>query len=374
LRDTLVITEPAHGLYAGTTVQLVGDVWRRGEAVPDSQATVHWTVRDVRHGWITANGTLVLLDAGKVTLVAESGVLQSVQELVIEENPVDRVEIVPDTITRLAVGDTGRFRARLTTDDRTTRSDARVHYAVATRGLGPEAGATIDERGRFVSRRPGIYTVIAAVGTVASRATVVVPSPTNRDWPEQMDELEIAELPFQPYVGTFGVMRAEGRPALRSETRVVEAARWATSDTTIARIAADGTVAFVGEGRVTITAETGGRQAERKLWVRRDAAARMTFRVGEHGIQVGDAVPLGEKIWQKGGVPIRDARVNYGIVAHTSPPKPDAVEITENGVFIARRPGVYTIVAELGGIADQVTVVVRRSESVARVGDRTGRR
>jgi hypothetical protein len=100
----------------------------------------------------------------------------------------------------------------------------------------------------------------------------------------------------------------------------------------------------------------------------------MTFRVGEHGIQVGDAVALGEKIWQKGGVPIRDARVNYGIVAHTSPPKPDAVEITENGVFIARRPGVYTIVAELGGIADQVTVVVRRSDSVARVGDRTGRR
>ena len=368
LRDTIVIGSPQHGLYAGTTVQLAADVWRSGQGAPDSAATIHWTVRDVRHGWVAENGTLVLLGRGKVTLVATSGVLESVRELEIEDNPVEHIDIVPDAITQVAPGDTARFAVRLTTDRRPT-PDARVHYTISSRGLGPEIGATIDAGGRFVARRPGIYTVLAAIGTSASQATVVVPAPTSRGWPEQMVELEIAELPFQPYVGTFAVLQAIGRPALRNDVRAVSAARWQTSDSTIARIAPDGTVAFVGEGRVTISAEAGGMRAERKLWVRRDAAAHMAFRVGEHDIQVGDAVPLGEQLWQKGGVPIRDARVNYGVVAHTARPEPDAVEITEDGVFIARRPGVYTIVAELGGIADQVTVVVRRTESVARVGD-----
>lgn len=372
LRDTIVITNPEHRLYAGTTVQLAADVWRRGQAAPDSAATIHWTVRDVRHGWVAENGTLVLLGRGKVTLVAAAGVLESVRELEIEDNPVERVAIVPDAIAQVALGDTVQFSARLTSDGRSV-PDVPVHYTIATRGLGPDAGATIDAAGRFVARRPGIFTVLAATGTTASQATVVVPAPSSRAWSEQMVELEIAELPFQPYVGTFAVLQATGRPALRSDVRPVDGARWETSDSTVARVAPDGTVAFVGDGRVTISVQAGGMRAERKLLVRRDAAAHMAFRVGEHDIHVGDAVPLGEHLWQKGGVPIRDARVNYGVVAHTMPPQPDAVEITDDGLFIARRPGVYTIVAALGDIADQVTVVVRRTESVARVGDGSGR-
>jgi hypothetical protein len=368
LRDTLVIAEPASGLYAGTTMQLSAAVWRRGEAAPDSQADVHWTVRDVRHGWVAENGTLVLLTGGTLTLVAESGVLQSVQELDIQENPVAHVQIVPDATTHVAVGDTARFIARPMTEENTALPDARVHYTVASRGLGPDAGAVIDDAGRFVARRPGIYTVMAVVGTVASRAIVIAPAPRDRSWPESIDELEIAELSFQPYVGTYGVMRAEGRAALRTDMRDVAAVRWSSSDTAVARITSDGTVAFVGEGRVTIAAEVGGARAERNLHVRRDAAARLTFRVGEHDIQVGDEVPLGEQVWQRGGMPIRDARVNYGVVSHSDQPEPNAVEITEDGVFIAREPGVYTIIAELGGIADQATVVVRLRESVVRIG------
>lgn len=364
LRDTLVMAAPTHGLYAGTTVTLAAQVWRAGAAVPDSLATVHWTVRDVRQAWVTASGTLVALEHGKVTLVAESGVLQSVQELEIRENPIDRLDIGSQRAT-LAIGDTARIITRLTSRDGTPVPDARVHYAVSSRGLGSDAGATIDEHGRFVARTPGSYTVLAAVGTVASQTTIVVPAPMNRAWPEPMEDLEIVEPTYQPYVGTFGVMRAEGRPALRNETRLVPAVRWTSSDSTVARIAPDGTIAFVNEGRVTIAAEAGGKRAERKLTVRRDAAAHLSLRIGEHDIRVGDAVPLVEQIWQRGGTPIRDARVNYGVVTHGARPVRGAVEITEDGRFIARTPGVYTIIAEIGGVADQATVVVRRSSSVA---------
>ena len=367
LRDTLVIAPPSHGLYAGTTVPVVGEVWRRGAARPDSSARIHWSVREVRNGWVAENGTLVLLDRGTITLIAESGILQSTVELEISENPVESVVLTPGEITELPLGDTARFTTSLTSDQR-AHSNARVHYAVATRGLGPNAGAWIDAEGRFVASRPGIYTVIAAVGNAASRSVVVVPGSSSRGWSDPLDELEIEDFDFQPYVGTFGVMQAFGRAALRNERHQIEDVRWRSSDTTVARIAGDGTIAFVGDGRVTITAEAAGRTAERKLMVRRDAAAHMAFRLGDHDIHVGDQVPLAERIWQKGGMPIRDARVNYAVVTHSAPWRPDAVEITEEGMFIARRPGVYTIIAELGGLTDQATIAVRRSKAVARVG------
>src|SRR5690606_29744374 len=114
LRDTIVIANPDVGLYAGTTVPLSADVSRRGQAAPDSEATIHWTVREGRHAWVAENGTLVRLGRGKVTLVATSGVLEWVRELEIEENPIERVEIVPPAITRVALGDTARFSVRLT--------------------------------------------------------------------------------------------------------------------------------------------------------------------------------------------------------------------------------------------------------------------
>jgi plastocyanin len=367
LRDTLIIDSPSHALYAGTTVQVTGHVWRRGAATPDTSARIHWSVREVRNGWVAENGTLVLLDRGTVTLIAESGVLQSAVELEIAENPIESVVLEPSSITTVSAGDTVAFMARLTSGTKDD-ANARVHYAVATRGLGPNAGASIDSQGRFVARSPGIYTVIAAVGTRASRAIVEVQGSAPRGSIGPLDDLEIADLGFQPYVGTYGVLRAVGREALRDEKQQVEGVRWRSSDATVARVASNGTVAFVGEGRVKITAEAAGKVAERTLVVRRDAAAHMAFRLGDHDIHVGDEVHLSERIWQRGGTPIRDARVNYAVVTHSLPWRPDAVEINEDGVFIARRPGVYTILAELGGVADQTTIAVRRSKAVARVG------
>jgi hypothetical protein len=88
--------------------------------------------------------------------------------------------------------------------------------------------------------------------------------------------------------------------------------------------------------------------------------------VDARDITTGEAVPLREQLWQKGGMPIRDARVNYGIVVHDRELPPDAARITEDRRFIARWPGVYTIIAELGGVSDQATIVVREREALAR--------
>ena len=53
----------------------------------------------------------------------------------IEDNPVDRVELVPSNTINARPADTVRFTARLMTDSDTPLPDARVHYAIASRGI-----------------------------------------------------------------------------------------------------------------------------------------------------------------------------------------------------------------------------------------------
>lgn len=366
LDDTLVIAPPAYGMYAGTTVPLDGDVWRRGMRSPDSTAAIHWSVGDVERGWVTETGTLVLLKPGRITLVAESGTLRTERSIEIEENPVDRVELVPSHTVDAQPADTVRFIARLTTDSETPLPDARVHYAIASRGMGTEPGATIDDSGRFVAERPGLYTVVAAVGDIAAHATVVVPGAVAGEQGQPVRDLRIEEPDDQPYTGTFTVLRTTGRSGPGDERRPVPSPIWSSSDSTIAMVTENGVVSFLDDGRVTIAAEAGGARAERRFAVRREAAAHMALRVDARDITTGEPVPLREQLWQKGGMPIRDARVNYGIVVHDRELPPDAARITEDRRFIARWPGVYTIIAELGGVSDQATIVVREKEALAR--------
>lgn len=366
LTDTLVIAAPAYGMYAGTTVPLEGEVWRGGSPRPDGTAAIHWSVRDVARGWVSESGTLVLLKPGKVTLVAESGTLRTERSIAIEENPVGRVELVPSNTTGAGLADTVRFITRLTTDSEMPLPDARVHYAIASRGMGMAPGATIDDSGRFVAERPGVYTVVAAVGDIAAHATVIVPGAVPKEHRQPVHDLRIEAPDDQPYAGTFAVLRATGRGGPDDDRRPVWAPIWSSSDSAIATVADDGVVSFLDDGRVTIAAEAGGARAERKFAVRRDAAAHMALRVDGRDITTGEVVPLREQLWQRGGMPIRDARVNYGIVVHDRELPPDAARITEDRQFIARMPGVYTIIAELGGVSDQATIVVREKEALAR--------
>jgi hypothetical protein len=81
----------------------------------------------------------------------------------------------------------------------------------------------------------------------------------------------------------------------------------------------------------------------------------MVYKGGD--IRVGDSVKVNVQIWARGGLPVKDARPNFAILAEgTERPK---ASISEDGVFVAEEPGVYTIIAEIGGLADKTTIAVR---------------
>jgi hypothetical protein len=371
--DTILVEPLATGTYAGTTVSLNTAAWRKGQLAADSTATVKWTTHDgdLSHGWVADDGTLVLLRPGRLRLTAEWGIAHTDIELKVRDNPVRRVELLRADSGVVEPGDTVRFVARAMSDEGKPIVDVAVHYALSSRGLPGTDHANVDDEGRFVASEPGVYTLIAAVGTVSAQGVVHVSGsvPHVRRSASSALELEIQEPEYQPYAGTSLLLKASARDASGRNARV-EQVRWTSSDSSIALVDQRGVVAFVRDGKVQITATAGEESASRTYSVREDAAAHMAFTIGASDIVVGEEIPLRDALWQKGGIPIRDARVNYGIVFHGGSSHAGAARVTEDREFVASEPGVYTLIAELGGFAEQHTIVVRAPNNAARVSER----
>jgi hypothetical protein len=362
--DTIVIAPITLGAYAGSTIPLSAELWQRGDTLPTRDVPVHWSSDRVERAWVAEGGTLVLLEPGKVTLTAQYATLRSRLVVEVRPSPAASVTLASDAGSRVVyAGDTVRFHATVQGEEKQPVLDARVHYAVASRGLRHVEGATVDAEGRLVARHPGVYTVVAASGRVAATATILVSAREGAYAASSpsvpVRRVEIADVDFEPFVGTAFPLRAEvwtpeGRAGADAAPVV-----WTSSDPAIALVDEHGTVAFRGTGRVTIAAEAGGKRATRKFNVRRDAGAHMALTINRGDLRVGDSVRLTEEVWQMGGMPIRDARVNFAVVGHGGSADPASVTISEDRVFVARAPGIYTIIAELGGLAEQTTLVVR---------------
>jgi hypothetical protein len=124
-------------------------------------------------------------------------------------------------------------------------------------------------------------------------------------------------------------------------------------------------VVFEAPGRVTISVEHGTKSAFHTFLVSRNPAARLVLETNMRDVYPGDTVTLTTAIWARGSEVVRGARVNYGVIARTAGSAGGAT-VLEDGRFVATRPGVYTIVAEFGGLADTRTIMVQPRMSAGR--------
>jgi len=122
---------------------------------------------------------------------------------------------------------------------------------------------------------------------------------------------------------------------------------------------------FEAPGRVTITVEHGPKTASHTFTVTRNPAAKLVLSTNVRDVFPGDTVKLKTDIWARGAELVRGARVNYGVIARTAEAVGGAT-VLEDGSFVATRPGVYTIVAEFGGLADTRTIMVQPRMSAGR--------
>ncbi len=362
------IAEPAYGAYVGSTLDMAAAVWAAGATPASSRSGLRWQSSDVLTAWITEQGTLTLFKPGPVTLTASYGKITASTTIEVLANPTTKLEITGDARAEVRVGTPIRLNTRVLAAGGESVADARVNYAVAAGDLlrDPMA-ASITDDGIFTASQPGVYTIIAEFGGVADHLTMligqpgVVPTPAGDD----VRSVVIDAGNYAAFVGTTIPLTA--RVMRKGEKEPVASPRlhWRTSNDDVAWVASNGVVVFEGPGRVNISVEHGTRVASHTFFVSRNPAAKLVLTTNVKVVSPGDTVPLKTQVWARGGEPVRGARINYGVIARSAEALGGAT-VLEDGRFVASRTGVYTIVAEFGGLADTRTIMVQPRMSAGR--------
>lgn len=362
--ERVEIIAPDHPVFVGTALKLEARVWVKGSTSPDSTVRVFWDASDVTAAWVTDSGTVLLFEPGEITISARSGSASARRRIFVRPNEVERVEIAGEPTGPISVGDTVAFSAALTGRWREAVRGAQPNWAVAV-GSGATYGtaARITSDGRFTASAPGAYTVLAEMNGRADIAQVIVRDPAARQ-PRPTDlaparRVEIPEPTARAYAGTTIPMRAVVRSLVTRDLSSGAHIRWTSSDPGVASIAPDGALALHRPGRTVITAEHEGERATREIRVVPNPAGRIVLRTNTRDAAPGATVLLQSDVWAPGAQLIRDARPNVAVIAHDAG-KDDVIPgVDGEGRFVPAKAGVYTIIAEMGGLASRTTITVR---------------
>ncbi len=354
------IAELPYGAYVGSTIDVAAAMWAPGMSNGSGRRGIRWESSDVLTAWVTDEGTLTLLKPGRVTLTASNGPVRATKTLEILPNPARRLNLSGDAQAEVRVGTPIRLHTRVLGEDGQVIDDARVNYAIGAGNLlrNPKAASITDE-GVFTAAEPGVYTVIAEFGGVADHLTMLIGRPgiTTEPAAEDVRSISIAPTEYQAYVGTAIPLSARVMRKGEKEPMAKPRLHWESSNDDVAWVTPNGVVVFEGPGKVMIRVAHGTKTASRFFVVNRNPAARLVLAANRREVYVNDTVKVTTEVWARGAELVRAPRVNYGVIAR-SPESQGAATVLENGHFVATRVGVYTLVAEFGGLADTRTIMV----------------
>lgn len=345
------IVDQGQPAYTSNSLSLELRTTEPATATPLAYVPVVWETSDPMHAWVSQNGTVVFLRPGKVTVTARRGEATASKTYDVQGNPAARV-----TLAAAAHARTGQpVHLDATALDRQGHAVAgdRVNLGVM------QPGASVDDRGNFVADQPGTYTVLAEVNGRATSRTIVVDgaAPVQQGSPSTT-RVAVMEPHYTAYVGTSLPLAAEVTPSGASSARGGAMVQWSVDHDDRATISPDGVLTALAPGRVTVTARAGRITAQRTITIYPNPTARLTLSAFEqHHLRPGDTLRVSVDALAPGARTVRDAHVAYGVAEPGSREGVHAT-ITDDGRFVATRPGVYTIFAAIGDKADQQTVLV----------------
>lgn len=367
--------------YSGTTLPLYVSLHQGDNVVAVPVDSVRWESSSPVRAWITKPGVADLHAVGPVVITARYREVVATERLVVRENPAASVVMDGIGMGNAFVGDTIALHASAL-----DRTGARINgavpsFALASRGeLDPGARISID--GRFVADRPGTYLVIATMGTRAAQLPIRVglppiadplPLPTATATADAAHgvmmlpavqstvpptrRVRIVGARYEPYVGTIARLTARVWVGESGEPDTSAIVRWTSSDSSVAVVDGMGSVVLLRRGQVAISARHGNKIATKRFNVINAPAADLLVRTNAGFVRAGEVVRLATWVWALGGTRVTHGRPNYAIVDRAGNAAAQAT-ISESGAFVARVPGVYTVVAQLGNLASTATFVV----------------
>ena len=176
---SLVLRLPTDDLFAGARYQASWEA--QSNIGPREDAEVMWASSNLSVARVGAGGTLTALSPGTAVIEATSEGVTAEAEVRVIANPVRRLRLDP-LETELRTGDVVHFSARALDGGGREVRNAPIEWSVASVGGTGQVAATIDASGTFVADDPGLYRVMATVGSVSEVAEVSAsPRPPRMD-------------------------------------------------------------------------------------------------------------------------------------------------------------------------------------------------
>lgn len=173
----LNFTDRPDRIYTGTSLDLTVDITDEKNLDRNTENTdIQFSSSDSDVAEINRYGQAEFKKSGAITLSARAGNTETEWSIEVLENPVSVIELQASE-TEVRTGDVVTFDPLLLDDSEQEISDAPVTYTFMSKPddqLGEGAAAQINQKGKFVASKPGLYTIMAKSGQTVAEQTIRV--------------------------------------------------------------------------------------------------------------------------------------------------------------------------------------------------------
>lgn len=294
--------------------------------------TVTWSSSADSVATVTAGGLVTAVGNGAATITATAGDASAQVAVSVAQVPVS-LTLSAGTAAFAALGDTLRLSATVEDSGGSPVVGASVQWSIGDTLVARVAGGLVTASGN------GTTYVVASAGAAFAIATVRV-SQAAASIMLSADSVSLAALGD---TATLTAMVSDGGGSQIAGTGVV----WASSDTLVARVSAQGTVTAVANGTAMVTATSGAAAAQAQIVVRQVAAIVALLPDSVVLKDPGDTAQLSVTAHDARGWPMVSPSVTWmsadsGIAA-----------VDSTGLVTAVGTGMVVISADVDGTIDQ---------------------
>ena len=251
-----------------------------------------------------------------------------------QPSPIARVEVAPAT-GEIKVGGSLQLTARAVDSAGRDVPRARIRWYAAGDGGSVDSTGTVRGGYRGTVRATAVASVDSGRPTVGQAVIKILPLDASR--------VEISPAPARLALGT--TLTVSGAGFSQHNDRTDDRVTFTSSNPGIVTITPDGRLTAVAPGSATITARAGSATARHPVQVVAGAVSRVTITPASRAARTGDVIRFAAQATGAAGRPLGDVAVRWSVAATGSE---GVAQIDDQGVFVAERPGKYTVTARVG--------------------------
>ena len=340
--DSVFVSPAADTLVAGDTLRLAAEAFdANGHAV--TGAAFAWSSGDPAVATVDTAGLVTATGPGRAAVTAASGSASGHMELLVVARTPAAIDVMPDTATLTALGDTVRLTAEVRDQNGRPMSGTTVTWTSSA-----EAIVAVDARGLARAVDNGEATITASAGALASATAVIAVA-------QVASVVTVSPRADTLVAGDALRLEAEAADANGHEVEAAEFS-WSSSDPAVVTVDSAGLATAANPGEAEITATSRGATGSMHLLVVAPVPTAMDLTPDTVALTaLGDTVRLVAVVLDALGRLLEDAPVSWATSDGT------VASVDDAGLVSAQGVGSTRVTAAAGTVSRSAAVLVSQS-------------